>query len=131
MCKITEEFKKTVWEKATIVAGYDANSIRKDACGAWIIFDKYADKDSIFGWVIDHIYPAIKLRERNIPEKEIDNLVNLRPLNWLNDASKGNEYPVYHAAVISEGEKNIRGDYQFEIDQETRVKLDQNFSDYI
>ena len=35
--------------------GYDPTLFRKDACGAWIIRDKYGDSDSIYGWQIDHI----------------------------------------------------------------------------
>jgi len=131
MCKITDELKLEIWSKATFVAGYDPDVIRKDACGAWIIFDKYGDKDSIFGWVIDHIYPANKLRERNIPIECIDNSLNLRPLNWLNDKSKKDDYPIYHAAVVSEGVKNIRGDYQFEIDEDLKVRLSKLFESYI
>lgn len=131
MCKITEELKQKVWEKATIVEGYDPATIRKDACGAWIIFDRYGDKDSIFGWEIDHIYPVKKLRIRNIPEKIIDTLDNLRPLNWLNNETKAFDYPIYHASVSSKGEFNVRGDYQFEIGNETQVQLESIFCNYL
>ena len=41
MCAITEELKRKVWSKALAADRYDAAHYRKDACGAWICFDKY------------------------------------------------------------------------------------------
>ena len=50
--------KLRVWEKGTIVSGYDANKFRKDICGYWINFNEYGNIMSGNGWEIDHIKPV-------------------------------------------------------------------------
>lgn len=67
-----------VWRKATIVNGYDPAQWRKDRCGAWIGFIEFGDRDSKFGWEIDHIIPGAG-----------HHLGNLQPLNWRNNVAKG------------------------------------------
>lgn len=39
--EVTEDLKLSVWNKAQVVLGYDASMFRKDACEAWIIWDKF------------------------------------------------------------------------------------------
>lgn len=131
MCVISQELKDKIWEKGTIVEGFDSNKVRKDACGAWIQYDMYGDRGSIFGWDIDHIFPKTILREKNALEEEIDNIDNLRPLNWINNESKNLDYPVYHAKVISKDDKNIRGDFEFEIDENTQSVIANLFGKYL
>ncbi len=131
MCEVSEELKLQVWNKGNVVEGYDPAIIRKDSCGAWILYDKYNVRDSIFGWEIDHIYPLKKLRERNIPENVADNIENLRPLNWLNNQSKGVDYPSYHGSVSAKGDKNERGDYQFEVGTDIQTALNLLFSKFL
>lgn len=131
MCRVTEELILEVWNKGTVVEGYDPAKIRKDSCGAWMLFDKYNARNSIFGWDIDHIYPLQKLKERNIPIEAYDNLENLRPLNCLNNQRKAADYPTYHAAVTANGEKNERGDYQFEVGKELQTRLEMLFGSYL
>lgn len=131
MCEVTEELKRKIWNKAQKVEGYDSDIVRKDSCGAWIIFDKYNDHESIFGWEVDHIYPFKKLKERNIPEPIIDSIENLRPLNWLNNKTKGTDYPFYHGSVCAKDNKNVRGDYQFEISKELQEALNRLFGKYL
>ena len=103
----SEQQIQNICNRATKVEGYDASSFRKDACGAWIIRDKYGDSDSRYGWVIDHIVPQSLLRERGVSEEMIDNPHNLRALQHENNASKNDDYPSYTAVVTSEGTKNI------------------------
>ena len=105
---MTEEQIQEAWNRATVVEGYDKNRYRKDACGAWIIRNKYGDSDSLYGWVVDHIVPQSLLREKGISESMIDNDLNLRALQHENNASKSDDYPSYTAAVTSEGTENIR-----------------------
>ena len=84
----TEKQKLEVWSKAKIIEGFDPALYRKDACDAWIIWDRYNDTDSMYGWEIDHIVPKSYLLERGFIESQIDNPINLRALNWRNNRSK-------------------------------------------
>lgn len=103
----SEDQIQNVWDRATIVEGFDKTRFRKDACGAWIIRDKYGDNDSLYGWEIDHIVPEALLKERGYTQKDIDNNDNLRALQHENNASKSDDYPSYTAVVTSEGTKNV------------------------
>lgn len=96
--QFSEEFIQDIWEKGRKIEGYDESLFRKDACGAWIMRDKYGEKH-IFGWEIDHIYP----KERG----GTDIIQNLRPLHYQNNRSKADDYPSYTATVTSEGNNNI------------------------
>lgn len=131
MCEVTEQLKKIIWEKGIIVEKYDSDKIRKDACGAWIQYDKYGDRNSIFGWEIDHVYPQSILRDKGVSKEDIDNMLNMRPLNWINNESKGSDYPVYHANVVSNDDTNKRGDYEFEVNQELQKKLQEKYGKYL
>lgn len=111
-----EDTIKKVWLKGVIVEGYDPSLFRKDACGAWIMWDKYAAIDSPFGWEIDHVFPQSRGGG--------DELVNLRPLHIMNNRSKGNDYPSYTAVVTSDGDKNIRIEKNLVVNKETRTRLD-------
>lgn len=102
----TEELKQRIWGKGTIVEGYAPESVRKDACGAWIVYDCFNDRDNPFGWEIDHIYPECKLKEKGISQDLIDREENLRPLNWRNNVSKGSDYPSYTATVKADNDRN-------------------------
>lgn len=104
----SEEQIQSAWDRATIVEGYDKNRFRKDACGAWIIRDKYDDKDSLYGWQIDHIAPQALLEEKGFSQDMIDNPINLRALQHENNNSKSDDYPSYTAVVTSEGTKNVK-----------------------
>ena len=50
------EFRKKVWQHGVEVNGYSPEEIRKDAAGAWIIYDRFG-MDDPFGWQIDHVCP--------------------------------------------------------------------------
>lgn len=66
-----------VWGKGAVVQGWDPNVWRKDACEAAMHRSSYGNRDSEFGWEIDHINPNGN-----------DELSNLRPLQWENNLSK-------------------------------------------
>lgn len=105
-----EQIINDVWNKGLVDDRYNPELVRKDACGAWIIRDKYNDRENPYGWVIDHIYPKSKLEKSGVPLELIDNIVNLRPLNWKNNDSKGADFPHYQAwmkaGVVPDGEGN-------------------------
>lgn len=88
-----------IWQKGLKVDGYDADLYRQDFSGAWISRKAYGNRESVFGWEIDHIYPRSK--------GGTDEEVNLRPINWRNNISKGDSYPEYDAVIVSDGNKNI------------------------
>lgn len=131
MCQVTEELKRKVWNKGREVEDFNSDSIRKDACGAWIKYDDFRNRESIYGWEIDHVFPEVVLKEKNVSQEEIDAEENLRPLNWINNDSKGRDYPVYHASLKAEGEKNVRGDYEFEVNIELQKTLNNLFGKYV
>lgn len=114
---VNDELLRKIWAKAPIVDGYDDGLIRQDPCGAWIRFDKYGDRSSAFGWEIDHVYPKATLEKRNVPQEEIDDFQNLRPMNWMNNDSKGVDYPEYHVRVQASGTRNVECDKIFVVSE--------------
>ena len=78
-----KEIIKRVWGKALPLLNDDPNRVRKDKCGAWIVFDEYGNRNSQFGWEIDHIIPSSK--------GGTDEIENLQPLQWENNVAKGDE----------------------------------------
>ena len=103
----SEDQIQYVWNRATIVEGFDKNRFRKDACGAWILRDKYGDNDSLYGWEIDHIVPQSLLEEKGYSKMDIDKVDNLRALQHENNVSKSDDYPSYTAVVTSDGTENV------------------------
>ena len=71
---------QSVWEKGRVVSGNDPSVWRQDQCNAWICRHLHGNRDSQYGWEIDHITPE--------SEGGSDDLYNLRPLQWKNNASK-------------------------------------------
>ena len=82
MANFTEKEKLAVWEKGKIIPNNDPAVWRKDECGAWICYELYGNRDSEYGWEIDHITPVSK--------GGFDYLSNLRPLQWENNMAKLN-----------------------------------------
>ena len=128
---ISEQLIKEVWEKGKIVTGFPEDKIRKDACGAWIRREAYGDHDSPFGWDIDHIFPQKKLLSFDVPQSDIDDLRNLRPMQWKNNISKGADYPSYRSAVHADGDKNIEFDTFFTVNKATQENLNKLFDKYL
>lgn len=94
----TEDTIQKVWEKATVVSNNDPKVWRKDQCGAWIARSKYGDRNSQYGWEIDHITPE--------SEGGGHELSNLRPLQWENNASK--QAGRLTCPVTASGKENVR-----------------------
>jgi 5-methylcytosine-specific restriction endonuclease McrA len=75
----------SVWEKATPIVGYPTSDWRRDACGRVIKREAYGDTGSPHGWEVDHLKPVARGGG--------DEIVNLRPLHWLMNREKGDQYP--------------------------------------
>lgn len=117
---LEEKDIQNIWNKATIVEGYNSDAYRKDACGAWIMRDKFGDRNHIFGWEIDHIYPV------SLGGK--DDIENLRPLHWENNVSKGGDYPRYKSVITSNGAKNIYKERWLTVNSKIQAILSQLYN---
>ena len=72
-----EDTVNKVWIKGEIVSGNDPDIWRKDECDAWIKRSEYGNRNSQYGWEIDHISP-----------EGSEDVSNLRPLQWQNNVDK-------------------------------------------
>ena len=106
-----------IWDKALKIKGLPPQLVRKDVCGALIVRNRYGDRNSIFGWEVDHIYPVFKGGK--------DDMVNLRPMQWENNQKKGNDYPVYFGAVKANesGNSNIPYSGQYRVNEQLQEQL--------
>ena len=86
---------EAVWEKGRIVQEENPKFWRLDECGAWIGRRFYGNRQSQYGWEIDHINP-----------NGGDHLANLRPLQWDNNASRQDGRLT--CPVVANGTNNIR-----------------------
>lgn len=87
-----------IWEKAEYIdEKNESNGFRKDQCGAWIKWSDYGNRNSKYGWEIDHIRPASKGGD--------DVISNARPLHWKNNASRQDGRLT--KVITSKGTKNI------------------------
>lgn len=92
-----EQTKRAVWAKGKDASPNDPALWRKDECGAWMNYTQYGNRQSSFGWEIDHI--------TSLDHGGTDALSNLRPLHWENNASKSSGRLV--CAVTSNGTQNV------------------------
>lgn len=83
----TAEIIKAVWNKGRIIPNYPPDVWRWDKCGSVMKFSDYGNRNSDNGWEIDHIDPA--------SNGGSDFLFNLQPLNWKNNAAKGDDTSWY------------------------------------
>ncbi len=91
----TSQQIEIVWQKAAIVPGNDPSIFRKDVCEAWIKKADYGNRDSIYGWEVDHIIPGGG-----------DIISNLQPLHWENNVAKGDGN--LRCVITSDRTQNIR-----------------------
>lgn len=117
------ELKNIAWCSALIIPEHNPDHIRQDACGAWIVYEDYNNRDSMFGWEIDHIYPVSRLRCLGVPEVLWDNPLNIRALHWRNNLSKGNEYPIYTSVVTDEGATNVSCELTYLVNEALQDEL--------
>ncbi len=72
-----------VWEKGYEISGLDRKVWQEDSMGNKIKRDEYGNRDSDYGWEIDHIHPKSKGGG--------DELSNLQPLQWEANMKKSDE----------------------------------------
>lgn len=119
MANFSIDIINQVWEKGTVVQGYNKDNYRQDACGAWMEKSKYGTQD-IHGWEIDHVYPIAKGGD--------DDFINLRPMNWQNNKSKNNSYPSYQCLVRAKEGKNIASEETRVINSNLQSELSQKYN---
>lgn len=107
MATFTEQQIEQVWQKASKAPNNNPNVFRQDYAGAWIKRDQYGHRDAKYGWEIDHCKPESKGGS--------DDIDNLYPLHWRNNASKGDEFPTWKTVMSSEGNKNVEKEKHWHI----------------
>ena len=80
MANFTNLEIEAVWKKGIVVYNYNPNTYRKDYKGRWMQRSEYGNRNSQYGWEIDHKIPVSKGGS--------DMLSNLQPLNWLTNLEK-------------------------------------------
>lgn len=94
----SEETVWMVWSKALVIALSDAPVWRKDECGAWINRADYRNKNSLYGWEIEHIIPN--------SQGGTNNISNLIPLQWENNVRR--QDGSLECPVRASGTENIK-----------------------
>ncbi|TGK42469.1 HNH endonuclease signature motif containing protein [Leptospira andrefontaineae] len=90
----TDDVIQKVWEKGKEASPNDPKDWRKDECTAWMKRNEYGNRNSKYGWEIDHINP-----------KGSDELSNLRPLQWENNNDKSDGR--LKCNIVSNGNQNV------------------------
>lgn len=93
----TEQEKRIIWNKGLEIPGYDPREYRQDFAGAWMQYSAYGNTTSElnFGWEIDHIKPEARGGSNYID--------NLQPIQWKNNRTKSDNFPVFYTSVTSLG----------------------------
>jgi hypothetical protein len=91
----TEEQIRAAWNRGQLADRLNPDKWRKDACGAWIAWQQFGNKESAFGWDID----------RDVPLPGAADSDSLQPLQWMNAEAKRVGAPA--CRVIAYGGDNV------------------------
>lgn len=92
----SEDIIQQVWEKGTVVSGYDASKYRQDECKAWMARSEHGNRESVLGWEIHHVDPDGG-----------DDISNLIPLQWENNVATADTGKLV-CVWTSDGYKNVK-----------------------
>ena len=79
----TDMTHEAVWAKANVDREYHPEEFRRDKYGALLKYAEFGNRESEYGWEIDHIKP--------VTLGGSDYLFNLQPLHWKHNAVKGDD----------------------------------------
>jgi hypothetical protein len=88
---INDKRKLDAWTKAQPYGNYDLGEVRKDACGAPIVWADYG-KQTQYGWEVDHILPVSRFLNADQP-------INVQALQWQNNRAKSNSIGINYCVV--------------------------------
>ena len=97
----TEKTIQEVWNNAKEILNQNPSKVRMDICNAIIWRNEYGNRNSEYGWEIDHIIPVSKGGTADFP--------NLQALHWENNAAKGDGE--LRCKITSENSRNKKIPY--------------------
>lgn len=77
----SDQIQQAVWNTAQELPDCAPEIWRMDKYGMMIKWSDFGNRNSKYGWEIDHVKPVISGGN--------DSLENLQPLHWKNNAEKG------------------------------------------
>lgn len=81
---VSEKRKRIVWNKASVIPGWDPNVWRRDRFGWTMNYQAYGDRNNDYGWEIDHNIPVSAGGQ--------DNIFNMQPLHFRTNIFKSNKF---------------------------------------
>lgn len=79
----TQQQINAVWQKGSTITGFPSEKYRADKCSHAMEYSEHGNRQSQYGWEIDHINP--------VANGGGDELWNLQPLFWGNNADKSDK----------------------------------------